>query len=41
MFLVVMMGVRSDGRMELIALTDGFRESSESWADLLRDCERR
>jgi len=25
----------------LIALADGFRESSESWADLLRDCKRR
>jgi hypothetical protein len=23
------------------ALADGFRESSESWADLLRSCERR
>ena len=26
---------------ELVALTDGHRESSESWADLLRDCKRR
>src|SRR4051794_33444586 len=26
---------------ELVALTDGFRESAESWADLLRDCKRR
>jgi hypothetical protein len=25
----------------LVALTDGFRESHESWADLLRDCRRR
>jgi putative transposase len=25
----------------LVALTDGFRESTESWADLLRDCRRR
>ena len=39
--LLVMIGVRADGRKELIALTDGFRESSESWADLLRDCKRR
>ena len=39
--LLVMIGVRADGRKELIALTDGFRESSESWADLLRDCARR
>jgi transposase-like protein len=39
--LLVMIGVRADGTKELIALTDGFRESSESWADLLRDCKRR
>ena len=39
--LLVMIGVRSDGRKELVALADGFRESSESWADLLRDCRRR
>ena len=26
---------------ELVALADGFRESDESWADLLRDCRRR
>ena len=39
--LLVMIGVRADGTKELIALTDGHRESSESWADLLRDCKRR
>jgi transposase-like protein len=39
--LLVMIGVRADGRKELIALADGYRESSESWADLLRDCARR
>jgi transposase-like protein len=39
--LLVIIGVRADGRKELIALADGFRESSESWADLLRDCKRR
>ncbi len=39
--LLVMIGVRSDGRKELIALADGFRESTESWADLLRSCKRR
>jgi putative transposase len=39
--LLVMMEVRADGRKELIALTDGYRESTESWADLLRDCARR
>jgi transposase-like protein len=39
--LLVMLGVRADGRKELIALADGYRESTESWADLLRDCHRR
>jgi transposase-like protein len=39
--LLVMIGVRADGTKELVALTDGFRESAESWADLLRDCRRR
>jgi putative transposase len=39
--LLVMIGVRADGRKELVALTDGFRESTESWADLLRDARRR
>jgi transposase-like protein len=39
--LLVMIGVRADGRKELIALSDGFRESTESWADLLRSCKRR
>jgi putative transposase len=36
-----MIGVRADGRKELVALADGHRESSESLADLLRDCKRR
>ena len=39
--LLVMIGVRADGKKELIALADGFRESTESWADLLRSCRRR
>jgi transposase-like protein len=39
--LLVMIGVRADGRKELVALADGYRESVESWADLLRDCKRR
>ncbi|MYT68357.1 MULTISPECIES: IS256 family transposase [unclassified Streptomyces] len=38
---LVLMGVRADGRKELIALAEGLRESTESWADLLRDCRRR
>jgi transposase-like protein len=39
--LLVMIGVRADGRKELIALADGYRESAESLADLLRGCARR
>jgi transposase-like protein len=39
--LLVIIGVRADGRKELVALADGFRESAESWADLLRDARRR
>ncbi|MEV8626471.1 IS256 family transposase [Streptomyces sp. NPDC051079] len=38
---LVLMGVRSDGTKELIAMSDGYRESADSWADLLRDCRRR
>jgi putative transposase len=36
-----MVGVRADGSKELIALDEGYRESGESWANLLRDAERR
>jgi hypothetical protein len=39
--LLVMVGVRVDGTKELVALTDGYRESTGLWADLLRDCKRR
>ncbi|WP_297701641.1 IS256 family transposase [Mycobacterium sp.] len=39
--LLVLIGVRVDGTKELIALGDGYRESAQSWADLLRDCKRR
>ncbi len=38
---LVLIGVRVDGAKELIALAEGLRESTESWADLLRDCRRR
>jgi putative transposase len=39
--LLVLIGVRADGSKELITLVDGYRESVESWADLLRDAKRR
>ena len=38
---LVIMGVRADGTKEIIALEDGYRESQESWASLLRDLRRR
>jgi transposase-like protein len=38
---LVMVGVRTDGTKELVAIADGYRESTESWAELLRDCKRR
>jgi transposase-like protein len=38
---LVMIGVRPDGRKELIAIEDGYRESTESWAGLLRNLKRR
>ena len=39
--LLVLIGVRANGRKELITLADGYRESEGSWADLLRDAKRR
>jgi putative transposase len=38
---LVIVGVRADGTKELVALADGERESTDSWAELLRDCRRR
>ncbi len=38
---LVIVGVRGDGTKELVAIADGHRESTESWADLLRDLKRR
>jgi transposase-like protein len=38
---LVMIGVRPDGTKELIAIEDGYRESTESWATLLRDLKCR
>ena len=39
--LLVMIGARPDGTKELIAIEDGYRESTESWLDLLRDLKAR
>lgn len=38
---LVIVGVRLDGTKELVAIADGYRESKESWAALLRDLRRR
>jgi putative transposase len=39
--ILVLMGATADGRKELIALSDGFRESEQSWKALLLDCVAR
>ena len=38
---LVLVGVRADGTKELVAVTDGERESTDSWAEVLRDLRRR
>ena len=38
---LVMIGARPDGTKELVALEDGYRESTDSWALVLRDLKRR
>jgi putative transposase len=38
---LVIVGVRADGTKELVAIADGYRESTGSWEDLLRDGKRR
>jgi transposase-like protein len=39
--ILVLMGATTDGRKELIAIADGFRESEQSWTALLLDCQAR
>lgn len=39
--LLVVIGATTDGRKELIAINDGFRESAESWRSLLRELKTR
>ena len=38
---LVMIGLTADGTKELVALEDGYRESTESWASVLRDLRDR
>ena len=35
------MGATADGKKELIAIADGYRESEQSWKELLLDCKAR
>jgi len=39
--LLVVIGVREDGVKELLAVEDGYRESTESWAVVMRDLQDR
>jgi transposase-like protein len=39
--LLVVIGVREDGTKELLAVKDGYRESTDSWASMFRDMKRR
>lgn len=39
--LLVLIGADTAGEKHLIALREGYRESSESWGELLADCRRR
>lgn len=39
--ILVLMGATADGKKELIAVTDGYRESEQSWKELLLDCKSR
>ena len=39
--ILVLMGATSDGKKELIGVLDGFRESEQSWKELLLDAQSR
>jgi putative transposase len=39
--ILVLMGATADGRKELIAIVDGYRESEQSWRELLLDVKSR
>lgn len=38
---LVVLGVRADGEKELLAIEDGYRESTEAWKSVLRDLKAR
>ncbi len=39
--ILVLLGATEAGEKELIAITDGYRESAQSWRELLLDCKAR
>lgn len=39
--ILVLMGATEDGRKELIAISDGYRESTQSWRELLLEAKQR
>jgi putative transposase len=39
--LMVLIGADTAGQKHLLALREGYRESAESWSELLKDCRRR
>ena len=39
--ILVLMGATADGQKELIAIADGYRESEQSWMELLLDVKSR
>ncbi|MBV8267047.1 MAG: IS256 family transposase [Planctomycetaceae bacterium] len=39
--ILVLMGATADGKKELIGVADGYRESEQSWKELLLDCKAR
>jgi putative transposase len=39
--LMVLIGADTEGQKHLIALREGYRESAESWGELLADCRKR
>ena len=39
--ILILMGATAEGKKELIAIMDGYRESYQSWKELLLDCKDR
>ena len=39
--ILVLLGATAEGKKELIAVADGYRESEQSWKELLLDCKAR